>query len=91
MNVHDQLIYARHEEPPRAGARTRREAQAQQARRAASPSDVRTDSVPGWHARALRFSTWRLRRPAAAGPAIDRLQKNLTNLRLADMPVIAAQ
>jgi len=50
MNVHDQLIDARHEE---------------------SPSAARAGSVPGWCARALRFWARRLRRPAAAGPAID--------------------
>ena len=67
MNVHDQLIYARHEEPPRAAALTRREAQAPRVRRAASPSDAGTDSGPGRHARASRF--W-ARRSAGAGPAI---------------------
>ncbi len=55
MNVHDQPSCARHEEPLRAAARSRREAQAPLARRAASPRDARADNVPGWHARVLRF------------------------------------
>ena len=65
MNVHDQLIYARHEEPPRAAARTRREAQTLRARRAASPGEAGPDSRPG-PAESRRASA-DLRRP----PAID--------------------
>jgi hypothetical protein len=50
MNVHDQLICARHEEPPRAAARTRREAQALRARRAASSGEAGPDRTFGGQA-----------------------------------------
>lgn len=67
MNVHDQPSRARREEPLRAAARSRREARAPLARRAASPRDAHADNVPGWHARALRF--WARRPSRSAGPA----------------------
>jgi hypothetical protein len=71
MNVHDRLIYAGHEEPPRAATRTRREGQAPRARRAASPSDARTDRVPAWYARALRFRAGPAIHPKALSQVLD--------------------